>query len=211
MWRMVRAAFIGIVIGVVGGAMIGQIYYIRYLYHKVQEQQQEAMNALVYNNDSILYEEEIAAGMELYNTGLFSSDEMGQSEEDASLEKKVQTKETLLFPDMIQLEVIYEGDEALSAYETDELRTFVKQAVLYALTEKLGKDYEQSMTKEEIRKNLILSFEYISHAARESALEWGVDVNARTDFDFQYKREEEINGVLYPAGYYEVLNIYLTN
>lgn len=195
MMRMIRAALIGIVIGVIGGAIIGQVYYIRYLYNKIQTQRNEtseAINALVYSNETYSMGE-----MELFDIYSYYADGEDQIE-----------KTGVSLPDVIQLDVIYNGEE-LTAEEISDLKLSVKQAVLYALAEKLGEDYNQSMTKEEVRKNLILSMEYINKEAKESAKEWGIDVESRSIFDVQYMQENDANGILCPAGYYEVLDIYL--
>lgn len=212
MMRMIRAALVGIIVGIVGGAIVGQVYYVRYLYRKVQQERDKAVNAIVYSDDSAIYgdmfEEEL--GIENPYASLFGIMDSGAFDDNFLMENEPTEKTDISMPEIIQLNVIYTGDEALTSDEKADLQSFVKQAVLYALAEKLGEDYNQSMTKEEIRRNLILSLEYINQVAGESAEEWGVDTNARASFDVQYVQEGEVDGVWCPAGYYEVLKIYLT-
>lgn len=212
MMRMIRAALVGIIVGIVGGAIVGQVYYVRYLYRKVQQEKDKAVNAIVYSDDSAIYgdmfEEEL--GIENPYASLFGIMDSGAFDDNFLMENEPTEKTDISMPEIIQLNVIYTGDEALTSDEKADLQSFVKQAVLYALAEKLGEDYNQSMTKEEIRRNLILSLEYINQVAGESAEEWGVDTNSRASFDVQYVQEGEVDGVWCPAGYYEVLKIYLT-
>lgn len=209
MWRMIRAALIGIVLGVVGGAIVGQVYYIRYLYRMMQQEKNEAMNALVYSNDSVLYEDAFGGAFEVGDSYSELFGEIEAFDTEYLFTEGQNKQERVSLPEIIQLNVIYSGNEGLTTNEMAELQVFVKQAVLYALAEKLGEDYSQTMTKAEMQKSLIMSLEYINEAAKESAKEWGISVDSRSKFDLQYMQEDEINGILCPAGYYEVLNIYL--
>lgn len=213
MMRMVRAALIGIVVGVVGGAIVGQVYYARYMSRMIERDKNKAVNALVYSDDSVIYGDVFEAGFEEFGryeikdsySGLFDF-----MESDASASKTDSKNDPEIVPEIIQLNVIYNGNETLTSDEKADLQKCVKQAVLYALAEKLGEDYNQSMTKSEVRRNLILSLEYINQVAGESAKEWGINANTRASFDVQYLQENEIDGVWCPAGYYEVLKIYLS-
>lgn len=206
MWRMIRAALFGVLLGVVGGAIVGQVYYIRYLYRMVQQEKNDSIHALVYSNDNVLYEDafgeefsysDLLGGLEVFNSELYFADDEDQ-------------EDTILLPEIIQLSVLYSGSEKLTEKELTELQVYVKQAVLYALVEKLGEDYNQTMTKDEMRKSLVMSLEYINETAKESAGEWGIDVDSRATFDVQYMQENEIGGIWCPAGYYDVLKINLT-
>lgn len=49
MWRMIRAAILGVTLGVVGGAIVGQIYYANYLKNNKEE---KLVSALVYSEDA---------------------------------------------------------------------------------------------------------------------------------------------------------------
>lgn len=206
MWRMIRAALFGVLLGVVGGAIVGQVYYISYLYRMVQQEKNDSIHALVYSNDNVLYEDafgeefsysDLLGGLEVFNSELYFADDEDQ-------------EDTIPLPEIIQLSVLYSGSEKLTEKEMTELQVYVKQAVLYALVEKLGEDYNQTMTKDEMRKSLVMSLEYINETAKESAGEWGIDADSRATFDVQYMQENEIGGIWCPAGYYDVLKINLT-
>ncbi len=48
MWRMIRAAILGVLIGVVGGAIVGQNYYLNYLDNQKKD---KAVSTFVYSNN----------------------------------------------------------------------------------------------------------------------------------------------------------------
>ena len=58
--------------------------------------------------------------------------------------------------DVIRIRIRYEGNENLSDKQLDEFTSYVEQAVLYGIAEKLGADYNDQ-EKSIVRKNLILS------------------------------------------------------
>ena len=50
MWRMFRAALLGVVIGVIGGAIVGQVSYVRNYRDRLAKEIRS--NAVMYNNGS---------------------------------------------------------------------------------------------------------------------------------------------------------------
>lgn len=110
--------------------------------------------------------------------------------------------------DVIRIRIIYEGNENLSDKQLDEFTSYVEQAVLYGIAEKLGADYNDQ-EKSVVRKNLILSKEYIDACAEESAEEYGIPVSAWSAFEYLSLPAATLNGVAYPAGYYETLCVTL--
>lgn len=110
--------------------------------------------------------------------------------------------------DVIRIRIRYEGNENLSDTQLDEFTSYVEQAVLYGIAEKLGADYNDQ-EKSIVRKNLILSKEYIDACAEESAEEYGIPVSAWSAFEYLSLPAATLNGVAYPAGYYETLCVTL--
>ncbi len=110
--------------------------------------------------------------------------------------------------DVIRIRIRYEGNENLSNKQLDEFTSYVEQAVLYGIAEKLGADYNDQ-EKSIVRKNLILSKEYIDACAEESAEEYGIPVTAWSAFEYLNLPAATLNGVAYPAGYYETLCVTL--
>lgn len=110
--------------------------------------------------------------------------------------------------DVIRIRIRYEGNENLSDKQLDEFTSCVEQAVLYGIAEKLGVDYNDQ-EKSVVRKNLILSKEYIDACAEESAEEYGIPVTAWSAFEYLNLPAATLNGVAYPAGYYETLCVTL--
>lgn len=110
--------------------------------------------------------------------------------------------------DVIRIRIRYEGNENLSDKQLDEFTSYVEQAVLYGIAEKLGADYNDQ-EKSVVRKNLILSKEYIDACAEESAEEYGIPVSAWSAFEYLSLPAATLNGVAYPAGYYETLCVTL--
>lgn len=110
--------------------------------------------------------------------------------------------------DVIRIRIRYEGNENLSDKQLDEFTSYVEQAVLYGIAEKLGADYNDQ-EKSIVRKNLILSKEYIDACAEESAEEYGIPVSAWSAFEYLSLPAATLNGVAYPAGYYETLCVTL--
>lgn len=110
--------------------------------------------------------------------------------------------------DVIRIRIRYEGNENLSDKQLDEFTSYVEQAVLYGIVEKLGADYNDQ-EKSIVRKNLILSKEYIDACAEESAEEYGIPVTAWSAFEYLNLPAATLNGVAYPAGYYETLCVTL--
>ena len=110
--------------------------------------------------------------------------------------------------DVIRIRIRYEGNENLSDKQLDELTSYVEQAVLYGIAEELGADYNDQ-EKSIVRKNLILSKEYIDACAEESAEEYGIPVSAWSAFEYLSLPAATLNGVIYPAGYYETLCVTL--
>ncbi len=85
---------------------------------------------------------------------------------------------------------------------------YVKNAVLYGVSEKLGEQYN-SQDKAVVRKNLILSLEYINDCAEEGAEEYGIPAEAYSRFEYLYLPETTFGNQIYPAGYYETLCVTL--
>jgi len=112
--------------------------------------------------------------------------------------------------DVIRIRIRYEGNENLSDERLDEFTSCVEQAVLYGIAEKLGADYNDQ-EKSIVRKNLILSKEYIDACAEESAEEYGIPVSAWSAFEYLSLPAATLNGVAYPAGYYETLCVTLAD
>ena len=110
--------------------------------------------------------------------------------------------------DVIRIRIRYEGNENLSDKQLDEFTSYVEQAVLYGIAEKLGADYNDQ-EKSVVRKKLILSKEYIDACAEESAEEYGIPVSAWSAFEYLNLPAATLNGVAYPAGYYETLCVTL--
>lgn len=110
--------------------------------------------------------------------------------------------------DVIRIRIRYEGNENLSDKQLDEFTLCVEQAVLYGIAEKLGADYNDQ-EKSVVRKNLILSKEYIDACAEESAEEYGIPVTVWSAFEYLNLPAATLNGVAYPAGYYETLCVTL--
>ena len=110
--------------------------------------------------------------------------------------------------DVIRIRIRYEGNENLSDKQLDKFTSYVEQAVLYGIAEKLGADYNDQ-EKSVVRKNLILSKEYIDACAEESAEEYGIPVTAWSAFEYLNLPAATLNGVAYPAGYYETLCVTL--
>ena len=110
--------------------------------------------------------------------------------------------------DVIRIQIRYEGNENLSDEQLDEFTSYVEQAVLYGIAEKLGADYNDQ-EKSIVRKNLILSKEYIDACAEESAEEYGIPVTAWSAFEYLNLPAATLNDAAYPAGYYETLCVTL--
>ena len=110
--------------------------------------------------------------------------------------------------DVIRIRIRYEGNENLSDKQLDKFTSYVEQAVLYGIAEKLGADYNDQ-EKSIVRKNLILSKEYIDACAEESAEEYGIPVSAWSAFEYLSLPAATLNGVAYPVGYYETLCVTL--
>ena len=110
--------------------------------------------------------------------------------------------------DVIRIRIRYEGNENLSNKQLDEFTSYVEQAVLYGIAEKLGADYNDQ-EKSIVRKNLILSKEYIDACAEESAEEYGIPVTAWSAFEYLNLPAATLNDAAYPAGYYETLCVTL--
>lgn len=110
--------------------------------------------------------------------------------------------------DVIRIRIRYKGNENLSDEQLDKFTSYVEQAVLYGIAEKLGADYNDQ-EKSIVRKNLILSKEYIDACAEESAEEYGIPVTAWSAFEYLSLPAATLNGVAYPAGYYETLCVTL--
>lgn len=112
--------------------------------------------------------------------------------------------------DVIRIRIRYKGNENLSDEQLDKFTSYVEQAVLYGIAEKLGADYNDQ-EKSIVRKNLILSKEYIDACAEESAEEYGIPVTAWSAFEYLNLPAATLNGVAYPAGYYETLCVTLAD
>lgn len=166
MWRMIRAAIIGVTLGIVGGAIVGQIYYANYLKNNKEE---KLVSALVYSEDA-----------------------------------NVNVSENV-----IRLDVQYEGAEELSDNEYMELTNAVREAVIYALTNRMGEDYNEEMSVSDVKHEIIMAYEYINECAYECAMEYGINAECRTKLEYLYFEDGVYNGVEFPAGYYETLSITL--
>ncbi|MCB5504322.1 hypothetical protein LIP66_06685 [Coprococcus eutactus] len=124
----------------------------------------------------------------------------------ASAESKISAQNKT--SDVIRIRIRYEGNENLSDKQLDEFTSYVEQAVLYGIAEKLGADYNDQ-EKSIVRKNLILSKEYIDACAEESAEEYGIPVTAWSAFEYLNLPAATLNDAAYPAGYYETLCVTL--
>ena len=167
MWRAIRAGLMGILLGVVGGALVGQLYYANYIKNKKKDK--ELVSALVYNESC---EENNPKGV-------------------------------------IRLCVNYNGTENLNKNEEKKLIDSVKKSVLYALSDRMGEDYSESMSLSDVKHEIIMAYEYISACADECAEELGIDTNSQTKLDYKYYQNEKFDEFELPAGFYETLSVTL--
>lgn len=168
MWRMIRAAILGVTLGVVGGAIVGQLYYANFLKNN-KDKEENLVSALVYS-------------------------------ENANVD---------MAEDVIRLDVQYEGKEELSDNKYQELTNAVREAVIYALINRMGKDYNEEMSFSDVKHEIIMAYEYINECAYECAMEYGIDAECQTKLEYLYFEDEVYNGIEFPAGYYETLSITL--
>lgn len=197
--RMVKAAFKGIIIGIIGGVIIGHIGYLKSLWNN-RSQAVEAL-ANIENIESYYGDEQLALMLEDESAGMLGLEEALYSEHTADEGDNCRQA--------IRLDVVYNGEEELTETEEQELTLMVRQAVLYGLANKYGKDYNYDMSIDDARRALILSLPDIEDWTVESAAEYGVIIEAKAFFTVKYMKEEILNGVSYEAGNYETLEITL--
>jgi hypothetical protein len=192
MWRSVRAAIAGVIIGLIGGFVFVGVSTINKIY-KSDTYKESAINAI--NMTSVAELESQLQALGYDEDTLISS--MGYGSDAATDTSKV-----------IRIKTDYTGTEHLTANEIVSLEAYVNQALLYGIAEKLGEDYNNKDISE-VRRQLILSLEYINSCVEESAEEWGININSSSRFDYVYMPEAVINGETYEAGYYETLCVSL--
>ncbi len=204
MWKMVRAAILGVFIGVLCGTLYVGTRAVKSMYN-IAEKLGEQVGDTDSDMESIetfyddLNADASESGLTMLLNEMYATDTTVSEEEDDGI---VRDK------NVIRLLVTYEGDEALNETEAQELRQYVKTAVLYGISKKLGEDYN-SLDISTVRNKLIMSLEYINECARESAMEWGISAEAKSTFDYIYMPEACTTEETYPAGYYEALCIIL--
>jgi hypothetical protein len=202
MFRMVKAALLGILIGIAGGGIIGEISYLKYLKNKSEEVDYE-------DNDELVSDIEKSSGLWAfageYENLLEALDDISVTEaEDTANEKGYND-------DVIRLVVDYKGTVETDEKEAADLEKAVRQAVALGLSEKLGENYNQDMTRDEIRQAFIMSFENIKDWALKVTEELGVNAEADVSFECRYMDLQQEGTCVYPAGYYETLCIELTD
>lgn len=212
--RMVKAALKGIIIGIIGGVIIGHIGYIKSLWNN----RSQAVETLADLEDieNVYSDEQLAVMLADENL-----EELGPEDAIAAFtadgeytsvlsEDKTSISDTdNIFRQAIRLDVVYNGTEEISDAEEQELTLMVRQAVLYGLENKYGKDYNYDMSIDDARRALILSLPDIEDWAVESAAEFGVIIEAKALFTVKYMEAETLNGQIYEAGNYETLEITL--
>ena len=138
----------------------------------------------------------------MYDDIAGGSSDTGEDKEAVSVKTQGKTS------DVIRIHIRYEGNEEMTDSELEQFTSFVEQAVLYEIADKLGADYNDQ-DKAAVRKQLNLSKEAIDAGAEESAEEYGIPVSAWSTFEYRKLPSATLNGVSYPEGYYETLCVTL--
>lgn len=194
MWRMIRAGILGVLFGVVGGALVGQISYGKKVYDDLKNKMAETVGSInsvnsaevssYYNNI-----DEIAGLQDILDSEV-RYEETADPEELKQLEQKK----------AIMIRVLAEdGDLGLG----DDYRQFcsgAREYVMTCLASELGTDYQDRLTKDEMRKTLIMKFEYLAKSAEEYAIEYGINVECKPVFEYKYMPACSVNGIQYEAG-----------
>lgn len=209
MWRMIRAGILGVLFGVVGGALVGQISYGKKVYDDLKNKMAETVDSI--NSVNSTNGVDSAEVSSYYNNigeiaGLQDIlDSEVRYEETADPEELKQLEQEKA----IMIRVLAEdGDLGLG----DEYRQFCSRAREYVMTclaSELGADYQDRLTKDEMRKTLIMKFEYLAKCLEEYAEEYGISVKCNPVFEYKYMPATTVNGVEYKAGYYETLMLKL--
>lgn len=209
MWRMIRAGIMGVLFGVVGGALVGQISYGKKVYDDLKNKMAETVGSINSVNSansvdsaevSSYYDniDEIAGLQDILDSEV-RYEETADPEEIKQLEQKK----------AIMIRVLAEdGDLGLG----DDYRQFcsgAREYVMTCLASELGTDYQDRLTKDEMRKTLIMKFEYLAKSAEEYAIEYGINVECKPVFEYKYMPACSVNGIQYEAGYYETLMLKL--
>lgn len=204
MWRAIKASVIGIVIGLVCGALYVGVQAVEKMYSIVKKEETVGYSENIEAFNNILQGDSLES-YTLSQLGILFNEAY---EKDLS-DDKAQSENASKGEDVIRISVEYAGSEALSDSEKEQLEQYVETAVLYGISEKLGEDYNL-LDKATVRNKLIMSIEYINACAAESAEEWGIFITAKSTFDYIYMSESKIDDDIYPAGYYETLCITLS-
>ena len=204
MWRMIRAGILGVLFGVVGGALVGQISYGKKVYDDLKNKMAETVGSINSVNSangvdsaevSSYYDniDEIAGLQDILDSEV-RYEETADPEELKQLEQKK----------AIMIRVLAEdGDLGLG----DDYRQFcsgAREYVMTCLASELGTDYQDRLTKA-----LIMKFEYLAKSAEEYAIEYGINVECKPVFEYKYMPACSVNGIQYEAGYYETLMLKL--
>lgn len=237
MWKAIRAAVVGVIIGLFCGVLYVELGALKRIYNARTDMEQlvslveetektgdgEAVETAFQVLDQSSGEnnnlETTLKNMEAYydailETGLEETELEKTGLEEAGLEKTglketgKASKNTNTAEDVIRIIVEYGGEERLSDKQKNYFEEYVKNAVLYGVSEKLGEQYN-SQDKAVVRKNLILSLEYINDCAEEGAEEYGIPAEVYSRFEYLYLPETTFGNQVYPAGYYETLCITL--
>lgn len=227
MWKAIRAAVVGIIIGLFCGVLYVELGALKRIYNARTDMEQlvslveetektgdgeaveTAFQVLDQSSGENYNLETTLKNMEAYyDTILETGLEETEFEKTGLEEIGKASKYTNTAEDVIRIIVEYGGEERLSAKQKNYFEEYVKNAVLYGVSEKLGEQYN-SQDKAVVRKNLILSLEYINDCAEEGAEEYGIPAEAYSRFEYLYLPETTFGNQVYPAGYYETLCVTL--
>jgi hypothetical protein len=220
MWRSVRAAIAGVIIGLIGGFVFVGVSTINKIY-KSDTYKESAINAINMTSVAELESQLQALGYDKdqlvssvgYDSEAIQVSNILSEYDNTDFENVISEQEDIVDTatetnKVIRIKTDYTGTEHLTANEIVSLEAYVNQALLYGIAEKLGEDYNNKDISE-VRRQLILSLEYINSCVEESAEEWGININSSSRFDYVYMPEAVINGETYEAGYYETLCVSL--
>lgn len=227
MWKAIRAAVVGIIIGLFCGVLYVELRALKRIYNArtdmeqlvslVEETEKNGDGEAVETAFQVLDQssgenynlETTLKNMEAYYDAILETGlEETELEKTGLEETKKASKYTNTAEDVIRIIVEYGGEERLSDKQKNYFEEYVKNAVLYGVSEKLGEQYN-SQDKAVVRKNLILSLEYINDCAEEGAEEYGIPAEAYSRFEYLYLPETTFGNQVYPAGYYETLCVTL--
>lgn len=227
MWKAIRAAVVGIIIGLFCGVLYVELGALKRIYNArtdmeqlvslVEETEKNGDGEAVETAFQVLDQssgenynlETTLKNMEAYYDAILETGLEETELEKTGLEETGKaSKDTNTAEDVIRIIVEYGGEERLSDKQKNYFEEYVKNAVLYGVSEKLGEQYN-SQDKAVVRKNLILSLEYINDCAEEGAEEYGIPAEAYSRFEYLYLPETTFGNQVYPAGYYETLCVTL--